>query len=401
MPLFEPMVGEQPDVESVLPKCGSCGLKDGCLSPLMPVAGEGQRKVLIVGEAPGEEEDKRGKPFVGPAGRTLRDVLGELDVDLDRDCWTTNSLICRPPNNAKPTNDRIGFCRPNLTRTIKELQPCVIIPLGDSAIRSIVGPLWRQDTRTVGMWVGWQIPHVGTNVWICPTYHPSYVLRSQEAKNYEVIRLWFKLHLQRALSFQEQPYQTPPDYLSRVKVIYDSNQAAEHVRRLLAHGRAISFDYETNRLKPDTVGAQIVCCAVSDGKQSIAFLWVGEVMEAMRELFVSDVPKIGYNCKFETRWTRKILGCDVNNWVWDGMLSSHHLDCRPNITSVKFQAFVRLGVDPWSERVAPYLKAADERGFNRIKEVNKRELLMYCGLDALYELLVAKKQRKEMMYGST
>src|SRR5688572_19001707 len=84
---------------SRLPKCGRCGLFKHCKSPKMLPAGEGRRKILVIGESPGNEEDDRGEPFVGKSGRHLRDVLEQVGIDLRKDCLLTNSLICHPEGN--------------------------------------------------------------------------------------------------------------------------------------------------------------------------------------------------------------------------------------------------------------------------------------------------------------
>ena len=123
------------------------------------------------------------------------------------------------------------------------------------------------------------------------------------------------------------------------------------------------------------------------------------MIQATKELLVSDIPKIGFNKKFENRWIKTKLGVDVRNWVWDGMLSAHHLDNRRGITSAKFQAFVRLGMPLWNEHIEPLLKSTDDSGLNRIREIPMRDLLIYNGIDALVEYKIAEIQRKEMKNG--
>src|SRR6185503_19587936 len=103
---------ERPAV-GLVPRCGACGLLKTCESPKMAPYGKGKRGVLIVGEAPGQSEDERGRPFVGKSGQFLRGTLEGLGFDMDRYAWTTNALICRPPNNQTPDNKRISYCRPN------------------------------------------------------------------------------------------------------------------------------------------------------------------------------------------------------------------------------------------------------------------------------------------------
>jgi hypothetical protein len=105
--------------------------------------------------------------------------------------------------------------------------------------------------------------------------------------------------------------------------------------------------------------------------------------------------------KFEDRWCRAKLGCGVKNFVWDGMLAAHVLDNRPDITSLKFQAFVRLGVGDYNSHIEPFLRSKDKGGNepNRIREAKLDDVLMYCGIDSLLEFKVARLQMKEMGYG--
>lgn len=103
------MAASKPPV-SRIPKCGSCGLWKLCKSPKMSVSGKGQKKILIVGEAPGENEDKENRQFCGVTGRKLEAALASVGINMRRDCWLTNSLICRPPKNAAPTSNQIDYC---------------------------------------------------------------------------------------------------------------------------------------------------------------------------------------------------------------------------------------------------------------------------------------------------
>lgn len=385
---------------SLIPRCGACGLHKTCISPKMPVTGEGKLGILVIAEAPGEEEDEKNEQFIGPAGQVLRQSLQKFGFDLDRDCWKTNALICRPENNKTPTPDQIDYCRPNLTNTINKLKPRVIVPMGGAAVRSLLGPYWRDDPGKISQWVGWQIPLQKLNAWVTPTYHPSYVLRSEKEREGAVIKLWFERHLRAAFELEGYPWDVVPDYRRQIKIVMDPDEAAEWIRDRLGRGGLFSFDYETNRLKPDAENAEIICCSICwAGAETIAYPWVGEAIQATREFVQSDVKKIGANNKFESRWSRRILEVGVKNWVWDTMQCAHVLDCRPGITSVKFQGFVRLGVEDWSANMKAYLHDTREDGTNRIREADLRSLLLYCGLDSLIEFHIAVIQKREMEKG--
>lgn len=394
MPSFFPADTATKRALPMVPKCGACGLYTKCNSPKIPVYGKGKLGVMIIGEAPGETEDQVGKPFQGNSGRFLRDTLRSLGIDMHQDCWITNSLICRPMdengNNRPPDYKEIDYCRPNMIKSVEELSPKTIILLGASAVKSFIGWVWKENPGEIGRWVGMRIPLQKKNAWICPTYHPSYVMR--EDKNAAVQYLFTK-HLKRAFAKKTRPWEKVPHYLSKTKNILDPEQAAKAIRSYLDKD-VVAFDYETTGLKPDSERMRIVSCSISDGERTIAYPWIGEAIRATRELLRSPVGKIASNQKFEERWSIAKLGTRVRNWKWDTMLAAHTLDNREGISSIKFQAFSMLGEDIWDNDVKPYLEAHGGNGMNRINELDIRKLLVYNGMDSLMEYLVAHKQMK-------
>lgn len=380
--------------QSLVPKCGACGLYKLCENPKMPPSGRGKRRILVVGEAPGADEDEQGVQFVGRTGQHLRRVMSKVGIDSKRDVWFTNSLICRPPNNETPDDKKIDYCRPNLLRTIDELKPDVIILLGSVAVKSLLGSIWREDVGSISRWVGWKIPCQKINAWICPTWHPSYLLRMKEP----ILDRSFEKHLEAAGELEGKPFDVVPDYRKRVTNLYNPEEAASFIRDMIRRGGPIAFDYEGNMLKPDWSDWKIVSCSVCwKGKQTIAYPWVGEAIKATGELLDSELPKVASNMKLEDRWTRRYFGYPVRNWKWDTMLAAHILDVRRDITSIKFQSFVQLGQESYDDHIKPLLRTKGDNRVNQIlKEVNMDELLLYNGLDSLLEYLVAKKQMKQL-----
>ena len=395
---FKPSTLAKPrESRGLVPLCGACGLSKGCRSPKMPVSGRGQKGILLVGEAPGEVEDRVGKQFVGPAGQVLRRAFSELGIDIDRDCWKTNSLICRPPKNKTPTESQIGYCQPNLLNAVRELAPNAIIPLGASAVRSVLSYCWGHDVGAITRWIGWAVPYQKWNCWICPTYHPSYVMRSEAQRSPDYVPgLFFKKHLKRAVKLSEKPpWKKIPDYKRGVTVEVDHMRAAKYIRKIIERGGTTAFDYETNMLKPDHPKSRIYSCSICwEGKRTVAYPWYGEAIKATKEYLVSPLPKIASNLKFEERWTKSFIPEGVNNWLWDTMLAAHIINNQRRVTSVKFQAFVLLGVEPWNEHIEPFLKSPKGSVLNRIGDIDLGQLLLYNGLDSLYEYKVAEKQRE-------
>lgn len=351
--------------------------------------GNAAKQVLIVGEAPGKTEDEMGRPFIGKAGTFLRDTLRRIGVNMDRDALTTNSLICRPPNNATPDKKQIAYCRPNLLNTIRENEPRVIVTLGRSALVSVLRTCWKDEIGELGKWVGWQIPF--EKHWICPTYHPSFLLRTKS----QMMDRLFEDHLAAAFDIRTDPPKRE-DFEKQVEILY----APDAVRRGLVdmdrRGGWVAFDYETNCLKPEYPDARIYSCAMSNGERTIAFPWDSEVAKHVGWFLRSKgTKKIASNVQFEQRWTLKTFGHGVSRWGWDTMVATHCLDNRTGICSLKFQSLVVMGVPSYNDNIAPYLES-HKGHYNRIREIAMPTLLLYNGIDALLETRLAMVQMKEI-----
>jgi uracil-DNA glycosylase family 4 len=159
--------------------CVACGL---CRSrnKSVPGVGDTQAHWLFVGEAPGAEEDAKGEPFVGQAGRLLDNMLAALDLARGRNVYIANVLKCRPPNNRTPTPLEAEACRPYLDRQIKLLAPKVIVALGKSAATTLL----NVDASIASL--RGRVHHY-CGVPLVVTYHPAYLLRNlpDKAKAWE------------------------------------------------------------------------------------------------------------------------------------------------------------------------------------------------------------------------
>jgi uracil-DNA glycosylase family 4 len=385
---------------STIPLCGACGLLTQCKSPKMKTSGKGRRKFLIVGESPGAEEDKDGIQFVGKAGRRLQRTLDDVGFDMRQEAWITNALICRPLDN-KMSKKEIDYCRPNLVKTVGELQPEVIILLGGSAVRSLIDYVWKDDDiGGINRWAGFRIPCQKLNAWIAPTFHPSFLLRTEGKPGDRVYDAMFEQHLANAVALSGRPWPDgSPDNEGQVDVILNAEDAASRVRKYRAG--LVAFDFEHNPLKPDNDRiSDLVCCSICwEGEETISFPWIGPVKEEVKSLLLNrEIGKIASNMKNEDRWCQSYLGIRVVGWAWDTMLAAHALDPRGGITSIKFQSFVRLGAPSYNDHIEPFLIPREKGGYaeNRVREVKMEHLLRYCGLDSLYEFHVAKHQAIEM-----
>ena len=381
------VLADQPG--QLVPKCGACGLYKKCKSPKLPYRGEGERRILIVGDQPTEYDDKCGSVFNGGGAEYLRDVVEDLGYDLDRDCWMTNSIICHNGTHKAPDSKQVSHCHPNLVSTINELKPRVVISMGQPALKSILSGKWDR-VDTIEKWTGWVIPL--QDHWLCPTWFASFVKNSKD----RVMQDEFMRHIKAAFAIDKEPLKRP-DRKARVITILDDGEAARAIRAMHNHNEWIAVDYETNCLKPEYPDAEIKSCALSAGEMAISYPWHGQAIEATGKLLKHKKTwKIASNLKMEEKWTRAEFDHGVRNWGWDTMIAAHCLDNRPGICGLKFQALVNLGEPSYNDRIEPYLSSSG--WYNRIEHIDLKELLVYGGMDALLEYDLAMKQMTEMGY---
>jgi DNA polymerase len=142
-----------------------------------PVFGSGnpEAPILIVGEAPGFEEDKTGVAFVGKSGQLLEKILKACNFSREKEVYMSNIVKCRPPHNRTPAPTEQSACLPYLEQQIEIIRPKIIILLGSTALKAFFGASSR-ITRERGQWKNW------FGYEIMPTYHPSALLRNPGLK---------------------------------------------------------------------------------------------------------------------------------------------------------------------------------------------------------------------------
>lgn len=160
-------------------QCTACKL---CKTRTKTVPGVGARPAqwMVIGEAPGEDEDAQGEPFVGRAGKLLDAMLRSVQRSRATNTFVANTLKCRPPNNRNPEPDELRACAPYLKRQIELVQPKLIVTFGKFAIQWITG-----RDEAVGAMRG--KTYLFQNIPVRVTYHPAYLLRSplEKAKAWE------------------------------------------------------------------------------------------------------------------------------------------------------------------------------------------------------------------------
>ena len=153
-------------------KCQKCAL---CMTRHNTVFGEGPLencKVMIVGEAPGEDEDLQGRPFVGKAGQLLTDILEKGGGISRSSLYVANTIKCRPPDNRNPNRNELIACSDYLEAQILLLKPKIIVTLGNVSTKWLLKT--EQGITTLrGQWYEWR------GIKLFPMFHPSYLLRDQ------------------------------------------------------------------------------------------------------------------------------------------------------------------------------------------------------------------------------
>ena len=157
------------NLKRVCGECTRCGLCETRHNVVFGVGNE-RADVMFVGEGPGEREDLKGEPFVGPAGKLLDDMLSIIDLDRNTNCYIANIVKCRPPRNRDPLETEQDACINYLRNQVSLIQPKIIVCLGRIAAKRLIDPEYR-ITRDHGQWVQ------KNGVWMTAIYHPSALLR--------------------------------------------------------------------------------------------------------------------------------------------------------------------------------------------------------------------------------
>jgi len=168
-----------PQLRARVAGCTDCKLRAGCTQTVFGV-GDEKAEWMLVGEAPGSEEDRLGEPFVGQAGRLLDNMLAAIGLARDRNVYIANVLKCRPPGNRNPNPWEVAQCAPHLQRQIELIRPKLIIAMGRFAAQALL-----ETGATIGSLRGKL--HRYRGVPLIVSYHPAYLLRSltEKAKAWE------------------------------------------------------------------------------------------------------------------------------------------------------------------------------------------------------------------------
>lgn len=378
-------------------ECSVCPLNQvQNLSPKMEPTGSKSPTVLIVGEAPGRNEDEKGRQFVGKAGRVLRMRIPE-DWD-DRDIRWTNSVNCRPPDNRTPEVVEFTCCYPRLVRDVEQHKPRAIFGFGSIPLYQIVNP--DSKYRSIGLWRGRRLPiRIGNHdCWYYPMHHPSYIQRlrkfePRDANSYgSEEEFAFALDVARAFSevekLPEPDIHTVGYATSDIELVEDVGRIAE-LLDIAANEPSSGVDIETNCLRPFQKKAKILSIAISSKSTTFAFpvdhpqaTWTTLERKQLdvlikRFLYEAKCRKVVHHLPFELEWFGYFYGrgCFYAGRWEDSESQAYVLDARRGGLSLDFLCLLHFGLN---------LKAISGLDRKNLEKSPLPQVLKYNAIDARY-----------------
>lgn len=370
--------------------------------------GSSKPTVYFLGEGPGADEDRKGRPFVGRAGRVLHEHIPREWLPYAR---FSNVVNCRPPDNREPTDVEAECCRPRQMRDIEATKPRAIFGLGNVPLQ------WAIGQTGISKWNGRRIPiKVGDHTcWFFPMFHPSYVMRSREDK--PEVEFLFEKDMQRAFaqieSLPEPVVHTEAFARSNIECVYGTSQhdLDQIIGFLQRAGECptAGFDYETNGKRPYGPDAKILTCSVSAKIGTMAFAvdhpqaqWTDAQLErlhqAIRDFHFTPTRKAVHSLAFEMEWSAVMYGPDsLRGGPWDDTLSQAYLlDSRPGprgrdtVAQCFGLGFLSL------QYFCLDIKTLSNIDRTRVEEYPLEDILPYNAIDAKYHRLLGIEQSKRI-----
>ena len=288
--------------------CSACSLRSGCHKVVPGTGSRSSNNIMLVGEAPGLEEDVQGQPFVGGSGRLLTALLSANGLSRKL-CYITNVVKCRPPGNRKPEPNEIETCKQWLIEEVRLLRPRLIVALGDTASQTLTGlPI----SHVGGMYPSKE-EFGSTLTLIC--YHPAYVIRNRSL----IPILGFDLTKIRDTVVKYPQHYNP--LATSIEFELSARLAKDWVSvDIETHGSASAPKDALDPFKAGLLGIGI--CTQPGLALSLPYDDFSKSVIA--DFLASDIPKVFQNASFDLA-VLTTLGFEVNNIVWDTMVAAHVL----------------------------------------------------------------------------
>lgn len=386
--------------KSAFPACKKCKLDQKCKNPKIAYTGEGKKKILIIDEYPHEAEDMTGEPLSRAIADDFKDTLYNQGIDVDKDCWATHAVACHAQTDKK-AKQAILNCKPLINSVIQKLKPKYIVLLGQISIESFYAGIFKKSTED--LFRGSKFADRQHNAWVLPLQSLS-VFNNHWEKNTQSV---FNRDLKRITKFIKSKKEFPKfgNDEEKVKCLYRYEEVIGLLNKIIKNPpKYLAFDYETNSLKPFRPGSKIASISLSFSK-TIAYsfpldyrdYWTPGQLKIIKKkwqhiLTCKKTKKTAHNFKFEDVWTNVILNHPVKNWYLCTMNFAHIMDNRKYSTTLDFQTYLNFGRYPYNGKVKRYLMS--ETHFNKVDECPLEDLLLYGGLDSLYNFWLLCKQNK-------
>jgi len=397
--------------------CESCGMYKLCKNPKIEPKGKGN--IMVVFGSPEKQEDRPGKEFMVMHQRYLYAVLESLGVNKNR-VTVTHAIQCY---QSQVNPKAIEGCHYRLKKRIMEEEPRMVIVCDGLAMRTLYNDVnsGRFSFAKYDKFTGQVIPDQRLKTLVVPIEPPKWAIEALEYRKETILKYKPESTFESELYTDKQLTKndkfrifdrfirtqlrtalksTWKKTTGKVQTTEDVNEAIK-ILKYFGGLKECAFDIETTGIKPYETGHEIVTWGFSDYKNAYAFPHFNnkEFLDTLKDVLIGDVGKVGWNIAFEQNWIRELLGYEIKNWVWDGMLASHIIDNRDGITSLKFQAFGLLGIGDYDSDTGVFLKSADSKNqnsINNIKMAPMARLLYYNALDALYTYQIYEIQKKKL-----
>ncbi len=366
-----------------LAKCENCTLK-GSENVFVPSVIVPDSTIVIVGEAPGTQEAKKGIPFSGPSGNLLNVVLDHSRIERDQ-LSLTNTCLCRPPDNRTPSKVEVAACWPRLKAELEGINPRKIVTLGNTATQAILGT--REGITSVRVGPPKRSPYF-PEADVIPTFHPAACLRSSDYFP-DLVTDIGKVNPVVEVRFEPPVYKVFDDSHSAVQALEELHRRSD-VRDLVVDIEC-GFEKDTEFDHPDHYQMLCVGLGYAPGKVAV----IGEealksprVEKAMGKLLTSDKNIVAHNGKFDlaglSRYGRGVLGDDT-------MLASYLCDERRGTNGLKYLAVELLGAPQYDDEIREYVPKG--KSFSSIP----RDILYrYNAYDISCTWLLMERYRLEM-----
>lgn len=306
--------------------CTKCEISKSCISCQMGT-GKKTAKVMFVADNPTEFENSKGEWMIGSAGKVFRDLLTSIGLDIKKDCYFTGVVKCPTPeddkgNQRQPLRDEINNCAPYLAAEMKIVNPDIIVPMGNVALKAVFGKTGITNYRGKAVEKDDKI--------VFPILHPSQIFKQpKHTKNFTTDIMNLKELIEKGNKYFAK---SEVDY----RYLETLEEVTEEIERLEREAEWLVFDIETTGLDAFRKESKVICISLTDRDhygvtiplEHKSFTWPSGIFEKVVDLIKrllenKRIKKMGHNGKFDMKWLMYQYGIDVANYKFDPMIAHY------------------------------------------------------------------------------